>query len=619
MTKEADLSKYQKLSELDHIRLRAGIFIGSVYTTESTCWLYDPEENRMKQQDVAYSPGLLKIFDEIISNSVDEHIRSGKVKNIWVELHPMTGEIIVKDDGGIPVQKHPEYDVYIPQMIFGELRTGSNFDDSDRMTAGQNGYGVKLSNIFSQFFCVETCDGVNRYIQNFSDGMKNVEKPTISRSTLKGTTITFTPDYDYFKCSLDDNNVRKIEKRVYDIAGCNPTINVHLNGKQIKFKGFQSFAEKFVDSVVFDSNENFDVALAPTPIDGFGHVTYVNGIDVFNGGTHVDYIINQITNKIREFIKKKHRVDVKPNNIKQQMFLVARCRINAPMFSSQSKEFLNSDPKTYGTTYEPSDRFIKKVLESEIVQKVLDWVEGEKRRAELEEQRKLNKTTQNTNFLKRITKFDDATSKDRSSCMLFLTEGNSAAKPILSARDAKIHGVFPLKGKPLNVRDIEMKKLATNEEFQNIMSIVGLRIGHKVEDPSELRFGKIVILADSDVDGMHVSGLFFNMIHAFWPELFEYGVVYRLNAPIIIATVKNVEHEFFTQHDYHVWAENNPNHKKKYFKGLGTFDSKYFYRFLREEDKYMKKIVILDSTDVDALNIAFDKSKANERKEWLLT
>lgn len=614
-----DLSKYQKLSELDHIRLRAGIFIGSVYETRSVCWLYDNETDFMKQEEIEYSPGLLKIFDEIISNSVDEHIRSGKVNNIWVDLHPLTGEIVVRDDGGIPVAKHPEYDVYIPQMIFGELRTGSNFDDSERMTAGQNGYGVKLSNIFSKEFRVETCDGKQRYVQHFSDGMKNVSDPTISRSTIKGTTITFTPDYEYFKCSLNESNIRKIEKRVYDIAGCNPSIGVHLNGKQIKFKNFQAFAERFVESVVYDSNNDFDIAISGTPLDGFGHVTYVNGIDVFNGGTHVDYIVNQITNKIREFIKKKHRVDVKPNNIKQQMFLVARCRINAPMFNSQSKEFLTSDPKNYGTSYEPSDRFIKKVLDSDIVQKVLDWVEGEKRRAEMANLRKLNKTTQNTNFLKRITKFDDATSKERKECMLFLTEGNSAAKPILSARDAKIHGVFPLKGKPLNVRDIELSKLASNEEFQNIMSIVGLKIGHRVEDPSELRFGKVVILADSDVDGFHVSGLFFNMIHAFWPELFEYGVIYRLNAPIIIATMKGKEYEFFSQNEYNIWAESNPNHKKKYFKGLGTFDSKYFYRFLRDEATYMKKIVIEDSTDVDALNIAFDKSKADERKDWLLT
>lgn len=613
-----DLSKYQKLSELDHIRLRAGIFIGSVYETSSVCWVYDESTDRMKQEELVFSPGLLKIFDEVISNSVDEHIRSKKVNNIWVDLHQMTGEIQIRDDGGIPVQKHPEYGVYVPQMIFGELRTGSNFNDDDRMTAGQNGYGVKLSNIFSQNFRVETCDGKQRYVQEFSNGMKEKTEPKISRSTVKGTTITFTPDYDYFKCYLDDNNVKKIVKRVYDIAGCNPSINVYLNGKEIKIKNFQKYAEMFAENIVCDSNESFDVVLSATPADGFTQVTYVNGIDVFNGGTHVDYIVNQVTAKIREFIKKKHKVDVKPNNIKQQMFLIARCSINAPMFNSQSKEFLTTDPKNYGTSYEPSDKFIKKVLESEIVQKVLDWVEGEKRRAELAELRKLNKTTQNNNFLKRITKFDDATSKNRSDCTIFFTEGNSAAKPILSARNAKIHGVFPLKGKPINVRDVDIKKLTANEEFQNIMAIVGLKIGHEVKSPDELRFGRISILSDFDADGHHIAGLFYNMIHTFWPELFKFGVVYRMTTPLIIATYKGKEFEFFNKPEYDVWAQTHQGHKYKYYKGLGTFDSKHFEKFLSDEDRYMQRVLISNDDDTKSLDVAFDKSKSDERKEWLL-
>lgn len=611
-----DISKYKRLSEVEHVRKRSGVYVGAIENTERESWVL--REERMTLENIQYNPGVQKLFDEIISNSVDEHIRSGKVKNIWVEVHQMTGEIIVKDDGGIPVQKHPEHEIYIPEMIFSELRAGSNFDDSDRSTAGTNGMGSALCAILSSEFRVETCDGKNRFVQVFSDGLKNRTEPKITRSTVAGTTISFTPDYEYFKCELDEGNFEKIRRRVYDVAGCNPGIRVHFQGEEIRINKFQQYVELFTDRYVIDSSEDFEVAVSVSNDETFRHVSFVNGIDTFNGGTHVDYVVNQIVTKIREFIKKKHKIDVKPNVIRQQIFLVMKCRINAPNFTSQTKEFMSSEIRNFGTSYTPSDKFIKKILESDVVQKVLDWVEGEKRRNELAELRKLNKTTQNNNFLKRITKFDDATGKDRSQCMCFLTEGDSASRPIVSARDAKRHGVFPLKGKPLNVRDIDVKKLVANEEFQNIMSIIGLKIGHKVNDANELRFGKIVVISDQDFDGKHVSGLFFNMMHTFWPELFEFGLIYRMRTPLVIATHKSKVYEFFSEEEYRQWAISNPGHKHKYYKGLGGFDTKDFRRFLTEEDRYLMKIVIEDDSDVESLNIAFDKSKADERKLWLL-
>lgn len=194
---------------------------------------------------------------------------------------------------------------------------------------------------------------------------------------------------------------------------------------------------------------------------------------------------------------------------------------------------------------------------------------------------------------------------------------NSAAKTILSARDSKKHGVFPLKGKPINVREVTMKKLSENVEFQNIMSILGLKIGVKVESLEQLRFRRIVPLTDQDPDGQHISGLFFNMMHQFWPELFELGAIYRMITPLIVATVGKKEFEFFDESTYITWAESNPKHSYKYFKGLGGFNTAHFKKFLLHEADYLRNIEIVDVDDVDALNTAFDKSKADERKIWL--
>ncbi|AND75116.1 hypothetical protein pf16_193 [Pseudomonas phage pf16] len=610
-----DLSQYKRLSEVEHVLARPGMWVGSTAPTTQTSWAVS--NGKMVEREVTYTPALLKLFDEIISNSVDEHIRSGSVKNIWVDIHPMAGEIIIEDDGGIPVKLHPEYGIYIPEMIFSEFRTGSNFGDEERTTAGLNGLGSKLTSVFSSEFRVETCDGTNQFIQVFKDNLSKRGEPVIRPYDRKGTKISFIPDYSRLNCEMDEGTIAKIERRVYDIAGCNPKIKVHFNGTTLKLNKFDDYVAMFSDSFVVDTQDKFEVALAACPESEFRQVSFVNGVDTFNGGTHITYVADQVAAKVREFIKKKHKVDVKPNIIKQQMFLFIKCTINAPMFTSQTKEFLSTEVRNYGASYSPSDKFIKKVLESDVVQKVLDWVEGEKRRAELAELRNLNKTTQTTNFLKRITKFDDATSKDRKLCSVFFTEGDSAKNTIMSARNAVLHGAFPMRGKLLNVRDIDVKKLASSEEFQNIMAIIGLKIGVKVESLDDLRFGKIVQLTDADADGSHIAGLFFNMIHQFWPELFALGAIYRMNTPLIIATAGNKTFEFFNFKDYTAWAEANPKHKHKFYKGLGGYDTKDFKRFLADEDKYLVQITIEDADDVAALDVAFDKKMADQRKLWL--
>jgi DNA topoisomerase II len=617
MSQVEDVSKYKRLTEVQHVLARPGMYLGSTNNTEQLSWVVSGE--KMVEETVKYNPGLLKLVDEIVLNSVDEHVRSGNVKNIWVNINPMMGEIIVEDDGGIPVQKHPEYGTFIPEMIFSEFRTGSNFSDDDRTTAGLNGLGSKLTSVFSKEFRVDTCDGKKRFVQVFRNNLSERGSAVIQPYNKNGTKISFIPDYERLGCTLDDDNIKKIKRRIHDIAGCNPKIKVHFDGVLIKINKFTEYVGMFTDSFVFDETDTFQVAVAATPDESFRQVSFVNGIDTHNGGTHVDYVANQICNRIREFVKKKHKVDVKPNTIKQQLFLFINCQINAPMFTSQTKEFMSTEVRDFGTTYTPSDKFIKKILESEVVQKVLDWVAGEKRREELAELRKLNKQTQNNNFLKRIVKFDDATSTDRSKCSCYFTEGDSAAKTILSARTSAIHGVFPLKGKLINVRGVEIKKLVANEEFQNIMSILGLKVGQKIESPDDLRFGKVVILSDQDPDGAHIAGLFFNMLNFFWPELFKMKLVYRMTTPLVVAEIKGKQFEFFNTKDYSEWAIQNPAHKKKYFKGLGGFMTKDFKRFLEKEETYLQRIGVDDLDDVAALDMAFDKSKADERKAWLTT
>jgi len=608
-----DLLKYRKLSSRDHVLARPGMYIGSI--SNSTMEFFVPVDGKMKLQELNYNPAIIKMFDEIISNSVDEHRRSKTVTTIRVNISPLTGEIQVSDDGGIPVQKHPEYGTYIPSMIFGELRTGSNFGDDERFSAGLNGLGAKLTSLFSKEFRIETADTKKSFVQTFRNNLSEKSEPTIKTSNKKGTTITFTPDYARLKCSLDEDNIKRIEKRVYDVAGCNPGIKVYLNDTLIKVNKFKDYISMFVSESIEDSNEHWQVAVAASDDDTFRHVSFVNGVDTFNGGSHIDYVVNQITSKLRDYIKKKHKIDVKPNNIKQQLFIFINCSINAPMFTSQTKEFMSTDVKDFGTEFEVTDKFINKIIKSEVVQRVLDWAEAQQRQKELAELRKMNKQTQNNNFLKKIVKFDDATSKNRQECVLALSEGDSAAKTILSSRDPKYVGVYPLKGKPLNVRDIKISRLTGNDEFANIMAIVGLKLGHDVKK-EDLRFNKILIAADYDPDGNHIAGLIVNMFQQFWPNLVKEGLLYRLKTPIIVATHGKTRKEFFSRDDYDQWAKTAPKHTMKWFKGLGTWTTKDFTKFMNDET-YHEPLVYEDENDFKSVDLAFDKRMANQRKEWL--
>lgn len=366
--------KYQKLDEISHVLLRPGRYIGSVKPNTIDQWIVS--EGNMKKCMVTSIPALLKIFDEVISNSVDfSKTEEGKhLDTIKVSLNQLTGEIVVEDNGGIAVVKHSEYDQYVPEMIF-ELRAGSNFDDTeDSLGTGQNGEGAALTAIFSTEFEVTTCDGKNQFNQIRTDNSRKISVPKIKPSNKNHTKIRFIPDYEKFGLEgMDDQNYARLEKRVYDVAGCNPNLKIYLNGTRIAIKSFQDYVKLYTEEFVFEENDHWQVALASSDI-GFNHVSFVNGTETTIGGNHISYISDQIVSSLREYLKKKHKVDVKPADIKNHFMLFINADIIRPRYSSQTKEDLITEVKEFGTSIVISDKFIKKVIGSTVIQTVLDWV-----------------------------------------------------------------------------------------------------------------------------------------------------------------------------------------------------------------------------------------------------
>lgn len=610
---------YQILDDIDHVRKRVGMYAGSpsVHTMES----YVHNSGMFSKQSLQVIPAFLKIFDEILSNSCDEAKRAPeKLNTIKVSIDRLTGEFCVEDNGrGIPVRKHAETGQYVPEMIFTNLRAGSNFsDDQDQSLIGTNGVGSTICAILSEYFIVETADGSKAFKQEYRNGLREKSDAKIHASTRNYTKITFSPDYEYFKMDgLDDDHVKMLTKIVYDAAANNPQVNFYLNDQGIKIDSFEDYVRMYNHEYVYEESASWKIAIAHN--DGFEHVSFVNGVNTYQGGTHVDYISAQITTKLREFIQKKHKIDVKPADIKSHLRFFISANINRPRFSSQTKENMVSPISEWKSNHEVSEKFIMKVLKSNVIQSILDWVLAKQQAAEMAELRKKNKDSDKLS-LKKIPKFHDATTKDRNQAMLFLAEGDSALSPLLGARDPETMGLFPLKGRPINVSGSTLAKIKENAEFERIRTIIGLKYGEKAV-AGKLNFGKIVAAADADEFGKSICGLTINMFYRFWPEVIEQGMLYRLVTPMVIAGTKNNEKEFFSLEEFEAWRDANKDKKISYrfLKGLGSNNSKQFKKYLDNPDKYLVQFTIDDVKDRELLDLCFlkDAGFSDKRKAWL--
>ena len=615
MTKKVE-QIYRKLSEVEHVLLRPARYLGT--TASAPTRTYYVENDKVVWGEVTYSPAFVKLFDEIISNSADfSKTPEGKHLNkIDVVIDQVTGLISVQDNGGIPVVKHKEYSQYIPDMIFGELRSGSNFDDeADSTSTGQNGEGSTLTNIFSKAFTVDTADGKNRFLCTYHDNMTHKDKPEVTKSKKSYTKITYLPDYERLAITLDDEHYKMLVRRTYEIAATNTHIAVTLNDKPIKFKSFKDYAAMFSDSKVDFGTDRFQVSVFHSK-DGFQQLSFINSTNVRQGGTHVDYVMNQIVGGIREHVKKKTKQDVKPSDIRSHFFLLVNATLNNPRYGEQTKENLTTAPKDYGTTLEVDAKTLQKIIKSDIVTEIIEWAENKQKLEELAALKKKNKDLDKGASLRNIVKYEPATEKNRGKCILFVAEGDSAAKPLLGARDHKIHGIYPLKGKPVNVRGMKLSELLGNKELIELMQIIGLQFG--VEPMlSELRYKHVAIATDQDLDGYHLCALTINMFQQLWPGLVKKGFLVKLQTPIVRVTQNKKEIDFMSLQEFEDWKKKQTKpFSSHYLKGLGSNNTKYLKKYMFDES-YFLPLVWKDDEDACALKIAFDESLADERKEYI--
>ena len=640
----------QQKTDKQHILDNPDTYIGSVENIDSNMWIMNETNDKIIEKNISYIPGLFKLFDEGIVNCRDHVVRmQSKIEQNIDNSVPVTyiditiqedGSIVMINDGnGIDVVQHPEYKTWVPELIFGHLRTSTNYNKEEKkIVGGKNGFGFKLVLIWSTYGQIETVDHIRglKYTQEFKDNLDTICSPKITKASKAKpyTKITFKPDYQRLGINgLTPDLISLLKKRVYDISAItDKTIKVKYNSALIPTKNFEQYINLYIGEkgvaprVYEEANDRWEYAVALTPTNEFIQVSFVNGIYTSKGGKHVEYILNQITKKLGEYIEKKKKVKVNPNSIKEQLILFLRCDIENPAFDSQTKDFMNTPSSKFGSKCDVSDKFIEKVAKMGVMDAALQITEVKDNKAA----KKTDGTKSKS--IRGIPKLDDAnwagTDKSKD-CMIIFCEGDSAKTGVisgLSSEDRNTIGVYPLKGKVMNVRGEAAKKVSENKEITEIKKILGLETGKEYTNIEEvnanLRYSKVVFMTDQDLDGSHIKGLCINLFQNEWSSLTRIpGFIGFMNTPILKAKKGLQELKFYNEGEYEEWKSSNPDGAKgwniKYYKGLGTSTKTEFREYFEE-----KKFVGFEhtgQTSDDAIDMVFNKKRADDRKTWLET
>jgi len=519
---------------------------------------------------------------------------------------------------------HETEGLWNPELVFGHLLTSTNYDDTQkRIVGGRNGYGAKLANIYSTEFSIVIKDHETKqtYTQSWSKNMTVCDPPKIKKHSgaTSSVAITFTPEWKRFGMSKMDDTIYKIfQKRVWDANICTTqNCKVKFNGDVLTKQTFETYAKMHegVEEVTCVNGDRWSVCIGPAE-NGMEQVSFVNGLCTNKGGTHVDHAANLIANGIIDEMAKK--IKLRPQQVKNTFNIFVKATLENPTFSSQVKSECTSKSQSFGSKFEPPKNFVKNALKTGIADELLAL-------SKFKEMKELAKTDgTRKSKITGIPKLDDANkagTAQSGKCTLIVTEGDSAktlAVAGLSVVGRDHYGVFPLRGKCKNVRDVSVAQLTSNQEFNDLKKILGLQQGKEYTSVSELRYGRLMIMTDADNDGSHIKGLILNMIHYFWPSLLKLNFVVSMVTPIIKATKGSQTKSFYTDSAFRTWyGDGKQGWKIKYYKGLGTSTS-------AEAREYFKKIQDLtvkfdmDTMTDDSIVLAFDKKKADARKSWLL-
>ena len=628
--------KYQEMSEREHILERSGMWIGSTKEEEAQMFLYNRDTAKMELKDVTYIPGMLKLVDEIISNSCDEYRRKDNLGLNKIEVSvALNGTMLsVYDNGGIPVVKHKTAGCYVPEFIFGRLRTSSNYDDTeDRNVVGTNGVGSSLSNVFSKSFIVETADKKNSITIKWHNNMEEcIDHGTPKKTKEHFTKTTFELDFSRFDTQnkfYTEEFVEILHKRCIDAAVANPGIEVIFNvydktfsnieySETWKFDKFDEYIDlyseyadndNFTKDLIYFGDSQKKVWVSPC---GNLNIGFVNGAEC-SKGTHIRAVRNEINQSINEYLLKKEKIDVGTRGIdsKYSMFIIID--VVNPAYNSQTKSELTTPVSRFTrdeSKFEVPKKFLDEINKSEIINTVLDWYKQKSAAEDAKIIRQLNK--QSGKGLKRPDKYITCSSKIKKNKQLWIFEGDSAKSGFRGGRVPDIQAAYMMRGVPMNTFNMSPLQIMKNEVFSDLVNILGLKWG-KEFDINDLQYGKIVIASDMDVDGDKICALLCLMF-ANWPELFDNNIICRSVSPIIIARKGKNCKKYYKIEDFKKDEKQLKGYTFKYTKGLAGLSNEESKEMYHEPIFHYFK---LDDMSESMFRKWFNKDDSDTRKQML--
>lgn len=625
MAKPLRKNDIKTLGELEYILKRPHIFIGSIKEEVVDMYMYD-EDDKMVKRKVPFIPGMQKVIEEAVDNSIDEAIRTDFEYGNLIEVWYKDGVVRIRDNGrGLPIEKNDEGE-WVPETIYTKLRTGSNFDDEVRLEEemkGMNGVGVSLTNIFSEWLEVKSANGAKMYQQKFKASGQFKDKPKVGKSGRNFTELEFKLNFNYFQPSeeLEAIMPELIVRYLKNSAFCYPEITFKFNGQKINAKNLKSFMVKLHEVSEFTENAKVRIGIFCSE-DGFQHLSFVNGLETRRGGTHVDHISYQIQSHIREYIQKKFKLEVKPADIKNKLFLMISCRIKGPDFDTQTKERLITPLSEYNDIFNGENgklwtpKFLKSLIRNEeIIDPIVETYKIKQQVNENLELKKLDK--QKVAKKIRVDKYLPATKNPTYLC---LTEGDSAKAGLSAALGRDIFSYFPLRGKMLNAFEAPVKKITSNEEIKNIIQILQLNLTKSAQD--DLRYEKVLIATDQDADGLHIRALALGFFFRFAPSLIEQKRICFLQTPVAVIRKKGkIVKYFFNLDEYSEYARQGlKGETVEYMKGLGSWIPEELEEIVRRDgvDNFIIPLYYKTIKDAeDSLKTWLGGKEADSRKEKL--
>lgn len=642
--------KYQKLDPISHIHKRPDMYIGSLKPRDQLKeWI--AENDKIIEKNVKYSDGLLRIFIEALSNAIDNVWRSKqndiKSSKIKIEIKE-NGETSIWNDGlHISIEKHEFEKIYNPELIFGHLHSGSNYDDSeDRLSSGRNGLGIKLLNVFSKLFYIEIADPVNQklYIQQWNNNMRDMQPYKIKNYKKKNgyTFIKWIPDFNKFECENYDKTIISMYEKYCMDAAMITKIPIYWkyienDEKKFQFKNFSEYVKLYLpknneesktkdELISFSINGSEDeneyitqIIITSSPTQEYKEIGYINGIITKDGGVHLDAVSTELwKNLLPKFNKTKTHITNK--DLKPYFMIFVNAWAPNPEFNSQSKTKLLSP----AFNFKLETKHINAIMKWKFVENINDLIRSK-------DLLSLKKTEKKQRGYKKIEGLDHANlagSKQSSECTLILCEGLSAKTYAIKGinvgwngkKGRDYFGIYALRGKLLNVRNANIKSISGNREITDIIQALGLRYDLNYNDTDAqktLQYGRIMILTDADEDGIHISALIINLFHKLFPTLLhrEEPFLWYMMTPIAKLFSSQKNECFYNDFDYQNALENLKNKKLKikYYKGLGTSSDSEI------KETFGQKVVglIKDESADEIIDKVFNKLLSQDRKDWL--